>query len=106
MALQLNTTYETPHGITLNSTYWRWVSMGLDVPGMTAHVVLYAYTNEAAFNEGKQPIGQRAYTVTGLEFGALVMSPPQGQTISDVISAAVYAYVVATDADFSEAVNV
>lgn len=105
MALQLNQEFETPQGITVPSTYWRWVGLGIDVPSAKCRGVLYAYASAAAFASGKQPVGQREYVVEGQDFGALVMAPPVGPTLSDVLSNAMYGHVTATDPYFAEAVQ-
>lgn len=103
MALLLNTQFETPQGITLDSTYWRWVNLGLDVAGMRAQVVLYSYASAEAFATGKQPISQRNYTVEPEAFVPMVQTAPVGTTMSDVLSNVVYDYIKATDPFFAEA---
>lgn len=96
MALLLNSTYETPQGVSLPSTYWRWVGLGCDVSTQTATVTLYAYVDEAAFLSGKQPVGQRQFTVTGQQFGELTAP------VSESLSAAIYQFA-RQDAQFSSA---
>jgi hypothetical protein len=67
MALHLDGNYETPIGTTLPSTYWRWVGLGVDVTTNNAMVTLYAYVSETAFTQGKQNVGQRQYTISGVQ---------------------------------------
>jgi|SRR5579883_1848142 len=106
MALLLNQSYDTPAGFTVNSTYWRWVGLGIDVTTNQATALLYAYVSEDAYTGGKQNIGQRQYTVSGAQFNALVLGTPNGSTLSDAISNAIYAYVLANDSYFAGATQV
>lgn len=106
MALQINAEFETPQGIVVSSTYWRWVGLGVDVPASTLRCVLYAYASAQAFAAGKQSIGKREYTLQAQQFGEIVLAPPDGQTLSDVLSNAVYAYVKAHDPYFAAAQDV
>lgn len=106
MALLLSQEYETESGIVVGSTYWRWVGLGVDVPGGQLSGLLYAYASPLAFVAGKQPIGQRQYSVTGADFLALVMGEPVGPTLSDVLSSAVYRYVRDHDPFFAGAKDV
>lgn len=91
MALQLVSEYVTPHGLTVPSTYWRWVGLGVDVTAQSALVTLYAYVNAEAFAAGKQPIGQQQVQLTGQEFmvaAGQLEAPDNGG-----LSAVIYAYV-------------
>ncbi len=105
MALQVNASFDTPFGETVNTTYWRWVNIGIDVPSGQAHGVLYAYLNEAAFAAGKQPIGQKTFTLSGQDFAALVLQDPAGANLSERLSKAVYDFVKANDTFFATAVD-
>jgi hypothetical protein len=106
MALLIEAPFETPQGIELTSSYWRWVGLGVDVPATTLNGVLYAYASPAAFAAGKQPVGQKQYTVRGADFLNLVAEYPVGASLSEVLSNAVYAYVKANDPFFATAQDV
>ncbi|QEG27096.1 hypothetical protein GobsT_18490 [Gemmata obscuriglobus] len=104
MALQLTGQYETNYGTTVDSTYWRWIGLGIDVSRNQGTVTLYAYVSKEAYETGKQPIGDRQYQVTGPGFAALAnqMDGPQPLGISNPI----YSYIKANDVYFAAAVEV
>lgn len=106
MALLIDAPFETPQGIELTSSYWRWVGLGVDVPAGQLLGTLYAYASPQAFAAGKQPVGQKQYTVGGADFAGLVLAAPVGATLSDVLSNAIYQYVKATDPFFATARDV
>lgn len=106
MALLIDAAFETPQGIELTSSYWRWVGLGVDVPAGQLAGTLYAYASPNAFATGKQPVGQKQYTVQGADFLNLVSSTPVGGSLSEVLSNAVYAYVKANDPFFATAQDV
>jgi hypothetical protein len=104
VALQVAGEYETPAGVTVPSTYWRWVGLGIDVAHGHATLTLYAYVSAEAFAAGKQPIGQREYRITGEEF-ALLAGRIDGPT-PEPLSVVAYDYVRAVDPYFAGATEV
>ena len=106
MALSVNKPYTTAQGIDLDTTYWRWVGVGIDVTTLTLTTTLYGYKDGQAFLDKLQPVGTKQFTLTGQEFGAAVMNPPVGDTLSDALSNAIYAYARVSDDLFGEADSV
>jgi hypothetical protein len=106
MALQQNTPYETPQGLTLNTTYWRWVNLNIDPTNTQMTCTLYAYINETAHTTGKQPIGQKQYTINQTDFLTIITNPPTGNTLSDTISNAIYTWIKTNDPQFTNATDI
>lgn len=105
MALLVTADYTTYIGTVVPSTYWRWTQLNINVVTMTANVILQGYVSEAAFNAGASHINQRAFTITGNELATLVLAAPDGPTLTDAISNAIYDYAIANDLYFATAVD-
>lgn len=104
MALQVSGNYSTPFGTTLSTTYWRWVGLGIDVSQATATLQLYGYVDEAAFNDGKSPIGQRQYQVMSADF-ATFATQVDGPSPAG-LSATIYQWIKDHDDMFTDATEV
>lgn len=102
MALQLSTTYETPFGLMVPGTYWRWVGFGVElVPTPKATVVLRPFLDQAAADAGKAPIGpDRQYTLTGADVLSVLSSATQ-----DALNAAIYTHIREKDEYFRGAAD-
>jgi hypothetical protein len=107
MALSVTAPYQTPYGTTVQSTYWLWVNLAVDVPSLQASCTLYGYVDEAAFNTNKQPIGNKQFVLQGDDFAQFVMQPVStDSTVSDALSSIIYAYAKASDPLFTNATEV
>lgn len=104
MALLVDAEYETPAGVVVPSTYWRWVGLGIDVTRGAATLTLYAYVSAGAFAAGKEPVGRRAYPITGGDFLAIA-SRIDGAN-PEALSVVAYDYVRAHDPYFADATEV
>lgn len=101
MALILNTPFETPFGITVGSTYWRWVGLGVDLVTMQAVVTLRPFADEAAAFTGKSPVGpDRQYTLTGADI--LTVLPAE---VVGALNASIYGHIKAKDVYFADAID-
>ena len=106
MAIQVDTDYQTPFGLTVPSLYWRWTNLTVTVQTNTAIVTLQGYVSEDAFNAGAVHVASRSFTITGMQFGMMVLAAPSGPTLSDAISNAIYTYAKTNDMYFASATDV
>jgi hypothetical protein len=103
MALELLKPFDTPFGITINATYWRWVGLQVDLVAQQASVVLRPFASEsAAFaNPPKAPVGpDRQYTLSGPDLFTILPG-----AVVDALNSAIYAHISGKDAYFAEAVD-
>lgn len=103
MALSVSTPVESPYGSTLTGTYWRWVSMQIDVKQRSATVILNGYVDATAFSEGKQWIGQRALNISGADFLTIAGTLESGSC--PALSTLIYDYAKANDSFFTDATD-
>lgn len=109
--LQIKAAIDTPFGIQVENTVWRWISLQIDpgagnaVIGMAAFptVGIAAVVGTPA---AKPPLVAEGYAVSGLDFGNIVMSAPNGPTISDAVSKAIYDHLRRVVPKFADAVDV
>ena len=109
--LRMRKPVETPYGITLSETVWRWTELYVDVGRMSARFTLSAFPSveiasiHGAF-KGRPPILDRRYEVSGPEFVRVILGQPQGSTLSDAVSNAIYKHVQQHDPLFSDVESV
>jgi hypothetical protein len=106
MALQVEASLQTQFGLAINNPVWRLGGLGIDTTQNVATAVLLAFVSVDAMNSNKQSVAQRQYQVTGQEFAQLVLSPVQGQNLSEVVGNAVYNHVRSVDPYFQNAKDV
>lgn len=108
--LQVSAPVETPFGVVVANTVWRWTRLLVDLERRTAHVTVSAFVDAAAAAAfgtpgERRPLAERHYAVAGPDFDAVVARPAEGDTVSAVVSSAVYAYVRGADPFFAAAVE-
>ena len=67
MALKLDS-FEDSYGNTYTDSYSRVVETNLNYDTKSAHITINIYKDEQARIDGKQPVAQKTYDVTGDDF--------------------------------------
>lgn len=103
MALQLSAPFDTPFGITIQGTYWRWVGLQADMVRGAASVVLRPFASRAAAFAvpPASPVGpDRQYALTGVDLYTALPA-----AVVDGLNDSIYAYIRARDDFFKDAVD-
>lgn len=106
MALQVNASLTTDFGYVINSPVWKLSILTVNVNEAHIYAVLNCYVDVNAIQTNKKSVAEKTYSISGLNFASVVLQQPIGNTLSDVISNAVYDYVKANDPYFANAIDV
>lgn len=109
--LKVPEAYETPHGLTVTNSVWRWLGIQIDVRGTIA-VAFAAYPSKDIADlvgtpDEKPPLAETRMTVQGADYlmvvGALVNA---GLARGADLTAAIYAHARAKVPMFADAEDV
>lgn len=106
--LKINTTIETPHGLSVSGTIWRWIGLSIDAAVGQAQIVLCCYpsveiANLVGTSNAKPPLMEERYGIGGFEFLTIVGNDSEGSNLSERVSNAIYRHLKAVVAKFVDA---
>lgn len=109
--LKITAPINTPFGLQVGNTVWRWISLQIDPGAGNAVIGMGAFpTAEIAAAVGtptqKPPLLAEAYNISGFEFLSIVGGAPSGPTLSDAVSNAIYNHLKAVVPKFTGAEDV
>ncbi len=109
--LKLNTPVDTPQGLSLTGTVWRWAGVNVDALRHVGLVTVCVYPSLALAlaAEGESPpspLFERAYPVIGMDFYTFATAVSQQPTNADALNTMIYGFLRATVPLFADAEDV